>query len=81
MYIDFLQQFPPWLKQTLEETSLSANVGWPLFSQPEEAVLHLHRGMHWVGIFVPASPTKRYHFPKIMDDDSSSHFTPSLGVL
>ena len=74
MFIDILQQSPIRLKQTWEETSPSANVGWPLFSQPEEAAPHFHRGTHQVGIFVPASPTKRYHFPNIMDEESSSHF-------
>ena len=75
MFTDFLQQFPPLTKQTIEETSPSASVGWPPFSQPEKIAPHLLPGTHWVGIFVPASPTKRYHFPNIKDEDSSSHFS------
>ena len=31
MFFDFLQQSPPLVKQTSEETSPSANVGWPLY--------------------------------------------------
>ena len=74
MWTDFLQQSPPLVKQTSEETSPSASVGWPPFSQPVKIAPRLLSGTHWVGIFVPASPTKRYHFPNIKDEESSSHF-------
>ena len=50
------------------------NVWWPPYSQPEKIAQHLLSGTHWVGIFVPASPTKRYYFPNIMDEEWSSHF-------
>ena len=81
MFIDFSQQSVRLVKQTVEETSSSVNVGWPSFSQPEKAAPYLKLDTHWVGIFVPASPAKRYQFPNIMDEDSSSYFSSPLGVL
>ena len=48
------------LKQIILRTSPSSTVGWEPSNQPDQSVPHLYAG-GWVGIFVPAAPTKWYH--------------------
>ena len=65
MLVEREQQFDQW-KHAFLVTWPSATLGCPPFSQPGAFVLHLYKGGHDVGIFVPAAPSNLYHAVSIV---------------